>query len=248
MTSEKPEYDGIGKQYQQATKRPLRKFSYEPTLRKYLPNLKGKRVLDLACGDGVVTRILRELGASEIVGLDLSNEMINLAKKQDSDKITYLQRDCMRASLRDLGKFDFTTGMMFLHYASTRADLESTVKNIRASLKDNGTFYGLLVNPSLLISGYNQYGVIMPKVEKEGQEVLIQLCDFEGNKFCDIKDYFWKKETYEELFKQQGFDVSWKKGIVSQEGIESYGKEFWKSYLENPLYVMLEAKLKGGLK
>jgi len=245
MTDKTPEYDKIGKQYKLATKRPLRRYAYEPTIGLYLPSLKGKRILDLACGDGVVTRMMRDAGASELVGLDLSQEMIDLASAQDSDKITYAKRDCMKDDLTDFGKFDLTTGMMFLHYASNRKDLENTVKNIKDSLKENGTFCGMLVNPDLVLKGHDRYGVNIPFGDKkEGKQVKIELTDFEGNKFCDVKDYFWKRETFEGLFQKYGFSTEWLPGIVSQEGLDQYGKEFWKDYLENPIYVMIKAKLK----
>src|SRR6185295_5513289 len=42
--------------------------------------LAGKRVLDLGCGEGYCSRQLRERGAREVLGLDLSARMIELAR------------------------------------------------------------------------------------------------------------------------------------------------------------------------
>lgn len=47
---------------------------------KVLGDVKGLRVLDLACGNGHYTRIIFERGAKEVDGVDLSSEMIHLAK------------------------------------------------------------------------------------------------------------------------------------------------------------------------
>ena len=43
-------------------------------------NVEGKRILDLGCGDGYYSRYLKSRGA-EVVGVDLSENMIKLAKK-----------------------------------------------------------------------------------------------------------------------------------------------------------------------
>lgn len=43
-------------------------------------NVEGKRILDLGCGDGYYSRYLEKRGA-EVIGVDLSETMIKLAKK-----------------------------------------------------------------------------------------------------------------------------------------------------------------------
>lgn len=44
--------------------------------------LKGRSILDIGCGTGVLTSFLKEIGASKIVGIDISKKMIDLAKKK----------------------------------------------------------------------------------------------------------------------------------------------------------------------
>jgi 2-polyprenyl-3-methyl-5-hydroxy-6-metoxy-1,4-benzoquinol methylase len=45
--------------------------------------LDGKRVLDLACGFGFYPRLLKQHGAAQVVGVDISPEMIRLATQQE---------------------------------------------------------------------------------------------------------------------------------------------------------------------
>ena len=52
-----------------------------PQLFELIGDVKGKKVLDLGCGDGWYDRKLIELGASSVLGIDLSTKMINEAKK-----------------------------------------------------------------------------------------------------------------------------------------------------------------------
>jgi 2-polyprenyl-3-methyl-5-hydroxy-6-metoxy-1,4-benzoquinol methylase len=44
--------------------------------------LAGQRVLDLACGFGFYTRLLKQRGAAQVLGVDLSPEMIRLANRE----------------------------------------------------------------------------------------------------------------------------------------------------------------------
>ena len=62
-----------------------------------LPNIieehvKGKKALDFGCGTGRSTRFLRKIGFMT-VGIDISNEMIQIAKKLDSDGDYLLIKD-----------------------------------------------------------------------------------------------------------------------------------------------------------
>ena len=47
---------------------------------------KGDRVLDLACGTGVITEHLHDLSGEDVLGLDLSSKMIEIAKKKYEGK------------------------------------------------------------------------------------------------------------------------------------------------------------------
>ena len=44
----------------------------------------GKDVLDVACGEGFYSRLIRQRGAAKVVGVDLSAGMVELARKQEA--------------------------------------------------------------------------------------------------------------------------------------------------------------------
>ncbi|MEI5993768.1 class I SAM-dependent methyltransferase [Candidatus Enterococcus mansonii] len=59
-------------------------------LKKLLPDFSGKTVLDLGCGYGWHCRYAVENGAKKVIGIDLSEKMIEKAKEMtDSRKIEY---------------------------------------------------------------------------------------------------------------------------------------------------------------
>jgi 2-polyprenyl-3-methyl-5-hydroxy-6-metoxy-1,4-benzoquinol methylase len=53
------------------------------TFLEVLGSVKGLDLLDLACGDGRLTRVLTHRGARRIVGIDISTQMIVRAEQQN---------------------------------------------------------------------------------------------------------------------------------------------------------------------
>ena len=64
-------------------------FEY-PALCSLLPDLNGKRILDLGCGFGEHCVEYVRKGAERVVGIDISQKMLEVAVKENSDpKISY---------------------------------------------------------------------------------------------------------------------------------------------------------------
>ena len=66
-------------------------------------NLKGKSVIDLACGSGYSTKFLADLEPDKLIGIDLSEKMVDLANKfynnhanQNYSKIKFFVGDCRK--------------------------------------------------------------------------------------------------------------------------------------------------------
>ena len=67
----------------------------------------GRRVLDVACGFGYGTHLLKEAGASQVVGVDLSEKAIEYARAHYSDpKIEYVLGDSHELDKVVAGPFD----------------------------------------------------------------------------------------------------------------------------------------------
>src|SRR5204863_641448 len=77
------DYDPIAEQYKRAKLQPWRTHVESYTLIGLLGDLSGKSVVDVACGDGYYTRLLRAHGARSVRGIDLSERMIALARAQE---------------------------------------------------------------------------------------------------------------------------------------------------------------------
>ena len=63
------------------------------------PIVEGRRVLDIACGEGYGSWLLKKWGASSVVGVDISAEAVATAKQYfSSDGIQYLVADACHIS------------------------------------------------------------------------------------------------------------------------------------------------------
>ena len=56
----------------------------EPELTRLIGDVRGKKILDAGCGEGVYSRYLKKLGAS-VVGIDGSEKMVRFARERDPD-------------------------------------------------------------------------------------------------------------------------------------------------------------------
>jgi 2-polyprenyl-3-methyl-5-hydroxy-6-metoxy-1,4-benzoquinol methylase len=239
------EYDAIAQGYQEATKRELRSLTLEPTIIKHLGDLSGKKVLDLACGEGYSARLCRNLGAERVVGIDVSPKEIDMARKlefgvEKESQIEYLVGD-VSADIDVVDKFDVITAIMLLHYSDTKEKMAQMIKNISSHLKKGGTFFTTMPNPEIT-TDYNNYGVKLQfKGKNEGASFTTTLCDFSGKELCSFTNYHWTKKTYQKLLEENGFTVEWLDILVSSNGIKKYGEKFWLDFKALPVYAAIRA-------
>ena len=109
----------------------------KPALFSLLPNLTGKTVIDLGCGFGEHCMEYVRRGATSVIGIDISERMLSVAKTENSHpKITYL-RMAMEEVSRINGRFDVATSSLAIHYVK---DYQALVHDVHELLNDGGVF------------------------------------------------------------------------------------------------------------
>lgn len=115
-----------------------------PALFSMMPDLSGKRVLDLGCGFGEHCKQFVELGAEAVVGIDISEKMLAVAMEENSDpRITYIHMP-MEDIAKLQGPFDVVVSSLALHYVE---DFRGVVENVYKLLNENGAFIFSQENP-----------------------------------------------------------------------------------------------------
>jgi ubiquinone/menaquinone biosynthesis C-methylase UbiE len=115
-----------------------------PVLRALLPDLRGRRVLDLGCGFGWFCRWARERRAVHIEGIDVSERMLARARAATADAtIIYVRADLERLALR-ASSFDVVYSSLALHYI---VDLERLLAEVHQTLVIGGSLVFSVEHP-----------------------------------------------------------------------------------------------------
>jgi toxoflavin synthase len=77
MTEPAAQYDHIGNTYDEDARTATLKRTERYTFLRIVGLLDRKRVLDLACGFGFYTQLLKQYGAAQVIGVDISPEMLH---------------------------------------------------------------------------------------------------------------------------------------------------------------------------
>ncbi len=107
----------------------------QPAMAMLLPDMNGKSVLDLGCGYGHNCLDFVGRGAEKVVGIDISEKMLAVAKEEAAhSKITYLNM-----SMTDISKlnekFDIIYSSLAFHYVK---DFDAFAKEMFSVLNNGG--------------------------------------------------------------------------------------------------------------
>lgn len=106
--------------------------------------VEGKRVCDLACGEGHLSRMLVKAGA-QVTGVDVSIKLLEHARRQsDGLEVEYVCDDAQELSRLEDDSFDIVVCHMAL---MDIADLERTYGAVRRVLRNGGQFVFSILHP-----------------------------------------------------------------------------------------------------
>ncbi len=239
------QFDQIANDYDQCLTTILyREYMEIHSAFKLFGDMKGLSVLDVACGTGFYTRAIRNLGALKVVGVDISEGMVEVAcaiEKENPLDIEYIGGDI--ASIRELGLFDCVTAIYLLHYATSKKHLFEMCNNIARNVKSGGRFITFVINPGIVTAPdyYKAYNFTIQANEHLVDGDTIKFMSVIGGELTEVLSHYWSKTTLETALTEAGFtDIRWIKAEVSEAGIEKYGSEIWQNYLNSPHCIFIE--------
>ncbi|MDO0914793.1 class I SAM-dependent methyltransferase [Streptomyces sp. DT2A-34] len=241
------QYDEIGEAFEGFKSLPLTRYTEVPGFLAMVGDVRGKAVLDLACGTGFYSREFKRRGATEVLGIDISGEMIAAARKSEEGSPLGVRYEVGDVSqLRPLERrFDVATGVQMLNYARDIADMERMCRNTHRSLAPGAEFFLLAQSPDYRTDGpsLEKYGF---RCEPTGEEAET------GPRFrvtalldppISILAAAPRREVYEASLRAAGFsDLTWVPLEVSDAGVREFGADFWADYLANPPLEMLRCR------
>ncbi|WP_375102739.1 class I SAM-dependent methyltransferase [Paenibacillus sp. RS8] len=113
-------------------------------LKSLLPDLHNKSVLDLGCGFGWHCLYAREQQASSVIGVDISEKMLQEAREKTNDPaISYIQMPIEDIDFAS-EQFDVVISSLAFHYIES---FEAICRKVHTYLKTGGSFIFSVEHP-----------------------------------------------------------------------------------------------------
>ncbi|MCC7436419.1 class I SAM-dependent methyltransferase [Candidatus Nomurabacteria bacterium] len=216
-----------------------------PNLTRILEIKKGQNILDLACGQGYFSRLVKEKGAI-VSGVDLSKDLIDLAK-QRSTNIEYVVAPAHQTKLK---KDYFDTIFTVLAFENIK-NIDEVMLEIKRILKKDGKFVLVMLHPAFRIPQHSDWGfdenksVQYRRIDRYLSETKI---DIEQNPFKSkgksTVTFHRSLQWYMKIFKKNGFVISsieeWISHKKSQKGKRQIAEDIARK--EFPMFLVLELK------
>jgi SAM-dependent methyltransferase len=151
------------------------------------------RVLDLFCGTGGHSIPLAQRGLA-VTGLDCSNEMLALARVKATQaclNIRFEHGDCRLIPYR--AQFDLVSALgQSFHYLVDEADVDRTVRGIRAALRPGGVLILDLIDTPAMRKPWHAHYV---DVRRDGSKVIRVMRSFpDGASRTTMTETLWSIE------------------------------------------------------
>ncbi len=212
-------------------------------LKNTLPGLRGKRVLDLGCGYGWHCRYAVEQGASAVVGIDISEKMIEKAKALTHSSIIRYERKAIEDFEAVAGSFEVVLSSLTLHYIR---DLAPIFVKVSKLLVSGGNLCYSVEHPVFTSMEqqdwcYDEDGKISHwPVDGYFQEGL-RRTNFLG---AEVIKYHRTVESHFRALSAGGFSVeNLAEPLPSNEKIKKMG---WQDEIRRPMMLIIRAVKRGG--
>lgn len=122
-----------------------------PAFTRAMGDLAGKVVLDYGCGNGRYARILAALGTAQVIGVDLSANMIASATAADpAARVQYHHLPDNRLTPLADAAVDVVVANMVFMMSPSKADLLQSFAEIQRVLRPSGLFIYCITHPAFI--------------------------------------------------------------------------------------------------
>jgi SAM-dependent methyltransferase len=219
------------------------RYCQDPVIFRVLGNVRGKALLDLACGDGFYTRRFRaECAADPVMGIDLSPRQIERAQaieRRTPLGIEFRVGDVTHFELDR--RFEVATAIHLLHYLENAEEIESALRTIHGLLRDGGYFVTMIANPEFDLASHDaadskaKFGYYFSLAEHgNGGLMRFHPGGFEKERELTIEFRRWERGCIDAIAADVGFGTEWHEPFISAEGLATHGPAFFENYLANP--------------
>lgn len=224
----------------------------------FIRSVEGKTVLDLSTGTGYFARTLSKKGAKHVVGVDVSQSMLDAALKVTQGD-PQIPEGVVSYELGDVFKplelhncpeasCDLITGAWCLNYAGDQAMMDQAWRNIARYLTPGGRFVGVIPSDYMpwLQDDENYYGFSYKRIEPVEDGHVCRLTLHAKEQPVSFNAYILSNSVFERGAKSAGLvDVTLTGPTVLPvyEGTED--DAYWNNFLARPLFKVMVATKPG---
>ncbi len=169
-------------------------------IRKYVT---GKRAIDFGCGAGRSTRFLRSLGF-EVVGVDISENMLTLARRRDPDgDYRLIPNDDL--SEFAAGSFDLVQAVLTFDNIPTLEKKLQIFQSLKRLLNNNGRIVIVVCSPETYVHEWASFSTKdFPgnRTARSGENVFVVMLDVDDRR--PVEDILCSADDYLEMFRRAG--------------------------------------------
>ncbi len=231
------QHDTIAEKLRDARQPAFRDAVEIPTCLGMLGDVRGRSILDLGCGDRFHTRLLKNVGAPEVTGADISGAMIQLTEEEEN--LHPLGCTCRRhdaVTFETCRRVHLVLASYLLHCARTADELRRLCATCHDALGQEGRMVCLIANVANSREGqvsWKRYGVekLYPWTRRDGGTIKVRITNSDVSTFA-FENCYHSPETYRLAFADAGFvDFHWV-GLSLRPA--ERGNPYWDDYMTRP--------------
>jgi ubiquinone/menaquinone biosynthesis C-methylase UbiE len=211
-------------------------YSVYPAIIKEIDDIRGKKVIDIGCGNGSFTSALAKLGTERVIGIDISEKWISYCKDTFSIKnLEFYLADASNLERFESASLDVAFLNFVLLHVPKKEKIEKIFSEVYRVLKIGGDFIISEIHP-LALAVDSPIRTTANFLYKDGSryQTRVKLIDDTWIEFTNI---FWSPETLFDLLREAGFDIQ-------KMFIPEYSNEAPKIFqdLKVPQYIVFHCK------
>lgn len=180
-------------------------------LKKYLKS--NSKILDLGCGNGRLVQLVEKKDDIDYIGIDISKQMIEIAKKNNPQKQFVLQEDPLKINFKN-ESFDQVFCLSVFHHIPSHDFRIEYLKEIKRVIKQDGNL--VMLNWNLKARKGIKLKIFIDYLKNKGldfKDIYLPFKNERGKILTQRYIHCFSQKELDCLYKETGFQIQKSKKI-----------------------------------